>query len=111
MTTKQPKAEAIVNNNASDVHESLEEQVEPWENTVERLKKGGPTWLATVNPDGTPHLVPVGAGWVGDTTAMLAFTARHGITPMVETFPMAEADRALEHVRASKARFRAVLVA
>jgi len=42
---------------------------------------------------------------------MLAFTARHGIKPMVEAFPMAEADRALDHVRQGKARYRAVLVA
>ena len=75
MTTKQPQAEALVNHNASDVHQSLEGQVEPWENTVERLKQGGPTWLATVNPDGTPHLVPVGAGWVGET---IYFTSGQG---------------------------------
>jgi nitroimidazol reductase NimA-like FMN-containing flavoprotein (pyridoxamine 5'-phosphate oxidase superfamily) len=75
MTTKHPKAEALVNHNASDVHTSLDGQVEPWANTVERLKQGGPTWLATVNPDGTPHLVPVGAGWVGET---IYFTSGQG---------------------------------
>jgi uncharacterized zinc-type alcohol dehydrogenase-like protein len=42
---------------------------------------------------------------------MLEFTARHGVKPMIETFAMAEADRALEHTRAGRARFRAVLVA
>ena len=42
---------------------------------------------------------------------MLAFTAQHGIKPMIETFPMADANRALEHTRSGKARFRAVLVA
>ena len=42
---------------------------------------------------------------------MLAFTARHGIKPMIETFPMSDADRALDYTRAGKARFRAVLVA
>lgn len=31
--------------------------------------------------------------------------------PRVETFPMAEANRALDHTRQGKARFRAVLVA
>ncbi|MCY1065356.1 NAD(P)-dependent alcohol dehydrogenase [Nannocystis sp. RBIL2] len=46
-----------------------------------------------------------------ETRQMLEFTARHGIKPVVETFPMAEATRALEHVRQGKARFRAVLVA
>lgn len=46
-----------------------------------------------------------------ETAQMLAFAARHGIKPIVETFPMAEADRALDHVRRGKARYRAVLVA
>lgn len=50
-------------------------------------------------------------GSVVDTAEMLAFTARHGIKPIIETFPMAEADRALDHTRQGKARFRAVLVA
>jgi alcohol/geraniol dehydrogenase (NADP+) len=50
-------------------------------------------------------------GSLVETTQMLAFTARHGIKPVVELFPMAEADRALDHTRQGKARFRAVLVA
>jgi uncharacterized zinc-type alcohol dehydrogenase-like protein len=48
---------------------------------------------------------------VSDTTEMLAFTARHGIKPIIETFAMAEADRALQHTRSGRARFRTVLVA
>ena len=50
-------------------------------------------------------------GLVSDRAEMLAFTARHGIKPIIETFAMADADRALEHTRSGKARFRAVLVA
>ena len=46
-----------------------------------------------------------------ETAEMLAFTARHGIKPMIEEFPMAEINRALDHTRQGKARFRAVLVA
>jgi uncharacterized zinc-type alcohol dehydrogenase-like protein len=46
-----------------------------------------------------------------ETTQMLAFAARHGIKPMVETFPMSQISQALEHVRQGKPRFRAVLVA
>jgi D-arabinose 1-dehydrogenase-like Zn-dependent alcohol dehydrogenase len=34
---------------------------------------------------------------------MLAFTARHGIKPTIETLPMTEASRALEHTRQGKA--------
>ena len=44
-----------------------------------------------------------------DTRAMLEFCVRHGIKPYFETFPMREVNRAVEHVRAGKARFRAVL--
>ena len=50
----------------------------PWSSVVERLDQGitqapetgGPNrhtfWLATVNPDGRPHVVPLGVGWVDD---------------------------------------------
>ncbi len=60
---------------------------------------------------GEKSIVGGQTGSVTDTTNMLAFTARHGIKPIIELFPMAEADRALDHTRAGKARFRAVLVA
>ena len=50
-------------------------------------------------------------GSLVETAQMLQFAVRHGIKPLIETFPMAEADRALDHVRQCKARFRAVLVA
>lgn len=50
-------------------------------------------------------------GSIDETQAMLDFTARHGIKPMIETFPMTEANAALDHTRQGKARFRSVLVA
>lgn len=50
-------------------------------------------------------------GSPSDTAAMLNFTARHGIKPMCEFFPMKDINAAVDHVRAGKARFRAVLVA
>jgi uncharacterized zinc-type alcohol dehydrogenase-like protein len=43
------------------------------------------------------------------TGTMLAFSARHGIAPTTETFPMSRANEALEHLRAGKARYRIVL--
>lgn len=49
------------------------------------------------------------AGSVTDTRDMLAFAARHGVRPEVETFPIAEVDMALDRVRAGKPRYRAVL--
>jgi uncharacterized zinc-type alcohol dehydrogenase-like protein len=40
---------------------------------------------------------------------MLAFSARHGIAPVVETFPMSKVNEALERLRSGKARYRIVL--
>ncbi len=50
-------------------------------------------------------------GSIDETQQMLAFTAQHGIKPMIEAFPMTEANAALDHTRQGKARYRAVLVA
>lgn len=40
---------------------------------------------------------------------MLEFCARHAIAPTVETFPMAQVNAALAHLRAGRARYRIVL--
>lgn len=40
---------------------------------------------------------------------MLDFCARHGIAPVVETFPMSRVNEALEHLRSGRARYRVVL--
>ncbi len=40
---------------------------------------------------------------------MLAFCARHGIVPMVEHYPVAQINDALQHLRDGKARYRVVL--
>jgi uncharacterized zinc-type alcohol dehydrogenase-like protein len=50
---------------------------------------------------------PVGSPTTVDT--MLQFSARHGIAPTTETFPMTRANDALEHLRSGKARYRIVL--
>ena len=50
---------------------------------------------------------------IGSPTAidrMLAFSARHSVAPVIETFPMSKVNDALEHLRAGKARYRVVLV-
>ena len=44
------------------------------------------------------------------TGTMLAFSARHGIAPTTESFPMSRANDAIEHLRSGKARYRVVLV-
>lgn len=41
---------------------------------------------------------------------MLAFSARHAIAPIIETFPMSKVNDAIEHLRSGKARYRIVLV-
>jgi uncharacterized zinc-type alcohol dehydrogenase-like protein len=50
---------------------------------------------------------PLGSPATTDT--MLAFSARHGIAPTTETFPMSRANDALEHLRSGNARYRVVL--
>ncbi len=49
------------------------------------------------------------AGSPSDTAEMLRFAARHGVKPMIEAFAMEEVDRAIDHVRSGKARYRVVL--
>ncbi len=60
---------------------------------------------------GERSLVGGQPGSLDETQEMLKFTALHGIKPMIETFPMQEANAALLHTRQGKARYRAVLVA
>ncbi len=50
---------------------------------------------------------PLGSPATVDT--MLEFSARHGIAPTTEVFPMSQANDALEHLRSGKARYRVVL--
>lgn len=40
---------------------------------------------------------------------MFEFVARHRIEPVIETFPMAQVNEAIAHLRAGKARYRVVL--
>ena len=44
-----------------------------------------------------------------DLAVMLDFAARHGIRPQTEHYPLAQVNDALEHLKAGKARYRAVL--
>jgi uncharacterized zinc-type alcohol dehydrogenase-like protein len=50
-------------------------------------------------------------GGPSDTARMLDFAARTDVRPVVETFPMAEVNKAVDHLRAGKARYRIVLEA
>src|SRR5437870_4699296 len=64
---KEPKAEQMLN--AGDATPI------PWAETRERLGEGNTYWLATVRPDGRPHVVPVGAIWLDGA---LYFTTGQG---------------------------------
>jgi PPOX class probable F420-dependent enzyme len=69
-TNKEPKAERNIDGYGAPLI--------PWTKVRERLEQGlsqapgsgGPDrhtcWLATVNPDGTPHVMPLGVLWVDD---------------------------------------------
>lgn len=94
----------------------------PWDLYVAALRPQGKLCIVGI-PDqpiavqpfnligGEKSIVGGQPGSIVEMRQMLAFSARHGIKPMIETFPMADANRALEHTRSGKARFRAVLVA
>jgi nitroimidazol reductase NimA-like FMN-containing flavoprotein (pyridoxamine 5'-phosphate oxidase superfamily) len=47
----------------------------PWAEARARLAGDGTHWLATVRPDGRPHVVPVGAAWMDDA---MYFTTGQG---------------------------------
>ncbi len=94
----------------------------PWDEYLAALRPEGKLCIVGI-PDQRISLSPwsliageksiVGGqpGSIDETTEMLAFTALHGIKPMIETFPMEDAEAALDHTRQGKARYRAVLVA
>ena len=55
-------------------------------------------------------LVSSGIGSRLEISRMLEFSARHGIRPQVELFPMSEVNSALDRLRKNDLRYRAVLV-
>lgn len=67
-------------------------------------------------PISTFALIPKGIsvhGWPSghalDTEDAVAFSNLYNVECMCETFPLAKANEAYEHMKANKARFRAVL--
>ena len=67
MTAKEPTAEAM--------SQGKDATLLPWAEARERLAGGGTYWLATVRPDGRPHVVPLGPAWLDD---VLYFTTGQG---------------------------------
>src|SRR3954447_13330947 len=56
MPEREPKAEPLLTSDTATIT--------PWAEIRDSLSEGGTTWLATVRPDGRPHVVPVGALWL-----------------------------------------------
>ena len=74
---------------------------------------------ASAEPVEVPPLLLISArrsisGWPSGTSAdsedTLKLSALSGVRPMIETFPLAKAAQAYEHMMSGKARFRAVLI-
>lgn len=65
MTQQGPVAEAMSREGKGTAASSEAGSSRPiqWEDAEERFRKGGWFWLATVRPDGAPHVMPVFAAW------------------------------------------------
>ena len=94
----------------------------PWDAYLQALRPGGTLCIVGIPPSpigfsiwnlvgGEKSIVGGQPGSIDETAQMLRFAALHGVRPAIETFPMHEANAALDHTRRGKARFRTVLVA
>lgn len=67
-----------------------------------KIKTGGLlSWQRSLSASPTPSPTML--------ARMMEFSARHGIAPQVEHFPMSRVNEAVEHLRSGKARYRVVL--
>ncbi len=67
-----------------------------------KIRTGGLlSWQRSISASPTPSPTVL--------AQMLEFSARHGIAPQVEHFPMARVNDAIDHLRSGKARYRVVL--
>jgi len=91
----------------------------PWSDFVTALRPQGrlvfvgvptsPVQLSVFGLIAEKSISGASCGSPTDTARMLDFAARKGIKPVTEQFAMNDVNQALDHVRAGKARFRAVL--
>ena len=65
--TKGPRAEAMSREGKGTqaASEAGRSQPPSWSEVEQRLSNGGWFWLATVRPDGGPHVMPLFAAWAG----------------------------------------------
>ncbi len=127
---RQLGAHKVVNTSSRDELKAIEGSLDFILNTAGADLDWG-SYLAALGPKGRFHTVgiflkpicahsfalilpqksisgsPVGSPTT--TANMIDFSARHGIHPITEEFPMSKVNEAIEHLRAGKARYRVVL--
>ncbi|MFO7724527.1 MAG: zinc-binding dehydrogenase, partial [Oceanipulchritudo sp.] len=123
-------AEHIINSRDPEAVEEASRRFDLILSTV-NVKLDWNLYLSTLKPKGRLHFVgatldpldlsvfslllpqlSVSASPVGSPATlsrMLEFAGHHGIEPVVETFPMAKINEALERLKSGKARYRIVL--
>jgi uncharacterized zinc-type alcohol dehydrogenase-like protein len=90
-----------------------------WDGYISTLRPQGKLHIVGAAPSVSATIFPlllgqrsIGGSPLGSpamTATMLEFSARHGIEPVTETFPMSEVNDALERLRSGKPRYRLVL--
>jgi hypothetical protein len=63
MNTPEAEAMSRAGKGTQGSSDAANSQPLPWSEVTDRLAKGGWFWLATVRPDGSPHVMPVMAAW------------------------------------------------
>jgi uncharacterized zinc-type alcohol dehydrogenase-like protein len=90
-----------------------------WKEMLMILKKRGKLVLLGFPPvafhpiDLVAHELSIMGSFLGNRAVMkemLTFSQEHRISPMIELMPMSQVNKAIERVRANKARYRIVLV-
>lgn len=121
VNTKEPGALAKLEKRFDFILSTVSADV-GWDPFVAALRPRGQLVVVGVAPKGvTGQSLPmilgervIGGSWIGSPLVieeMLEFSVRHGINPMIETFPMSKVNDAIDHLRANKARYRIVLKA
>jgi uncharacterized zinc-type alcohol dehydrogenase-like protein len=90
-----------------------------WDGYINALRPKGKLHIVGAAPSVSATVFPliIGEKSIGGSplgspatiSTMLEFAARHGIEPVIETFPMSKVNDALERLRTGKPRFRLVL--
>lgn len=90
-----------------------------WDGYINALRPKGKLHLVGAAPSVSATVFPliIGQKSIGGSplgspatmAAMIEFAARHGIGPIIETFPMSKVNDAMEKLRTGKPRFRLVL--